>query len=155
MAKKSAGILLYREASGVIEVLLVHPGGPFWAEKDEGAWSIPKGEFGDDEPPFAAAKREFAEETGVMLEGEGIALEPVRQPGGKIVYAWAIQHDCDPSGLKSNTFSVEWPPKSGHVQEFREVDRAAWFTIEKAARKILKGQAPLLDQLESKLRASR
>jgi predicted NUDIX family NTP pyrophosphohydrolase len=155
MAKKSAGILLYREASGVIEVLLVHPGGPFWAEKDEGAWSIPKGEFGDDEPPFAAAKREFAEETGVMLEGEGIALEPVRQPGGKLVYAWAIHHHFDPSGLRSNTFSVEWPPKSGRLQEFPEVDRAAWFTLEEATRKILKGQAPLLDQLERKLRASR
>jgi predicted NUDIX family NTP pyrophosphohydrolase len=149
--KKSAGLLLFREVSGRLEVLLVHPGGPFWAKKDEGAWSIPKGEFEDNEDPLAAAKREFEEETGFTPKGEMIPLEPLRQPSRKLVYAWAMKRDLDPSGLKSNMFSMEWPPKSGRYQEFQEIDRAAWFGIEEASRKILKGQAAFLVQLQEKL----
>lgn len=151
MPKKSAGLLLFREVSGRLEVLLVHPGGPFWAKKDEGAWSIPKGEFEEDEHPLAAANREFEEETGFTPDGEKIPLEPLRQPGGKLVYAWAVKCDVDPAGLKSNTFSMEWPPKSGRYQEFPEIDRAVWFTIEEASRKILKGQAAFLVQLQQKI----
>ena len=151
MSKQSAGLLLFRKVSGHLEVLLVHPGGPFWAKKDEGAWSIPKGEFEHNEDPLAAAKREFEEETGFTVDGEMISLEPLRQPSGKLVYAWAIKRDLDPSQLKSNTFSIEWPPKSEKYQEFPEIDRAAWFAIEEATRKILKGQAAFLDQLQEKL----
>lgn len=156
MAKKSAGLLLFRDVSGHLEVLLVHPGGPFWAKKDDGAWSIPKGEFEADEEALGAAKREFEEETGVACPaGEIIQLTPVRQPSGKAVYAWAIKGDFDPAALKSNTFSMEWPPKSGRQQEFPEVDRAAWLSIEVARRKILKGQVPFLDQLQELLVGSR
>ncbi|MCI0722604.1 MAG: NUDIX domain-containing protein [Acidobacteria bacterium] len=151
MSKKSAGLLLFRDVSAYLEVLLVHPGGPFWAKKDEGAWSIPKGEFDEDEDPLVAAKREFEEETGVAPSGDLIPLEPLRQPSGKVVYAWAMKGDFDPAALKSNTFSMEWPPKSGRQQEFPEVDRAAWLSIEAAKRKILKGQAPFLVQLLEKL----
>jgi predicted NUDIX family NTP pyrophosphohydrolase len=147
MSKKSAGLLLYRKTAEGLEVLLVHPGGPFWAKKDDGAWSIPKGEFVEEEDPLAAAKREFEEETGVQPAGEFVPLTPLKQPGGKLVFAWAVRSDFDPSKLKSNTFSMEWPPRSGRQQEFPEVDRAAWFGIEAARRKILKGQAPFLDQL--------
>lgn len=129
----------------------MHPGGPYWAKKDEGAWSVPKGEFGDDEDPLTAARREFEEETGFTAVGELIPLEPLRQPGGKVVYAWAMRQDLDPSGLKSNTFSLEWPPRSGRQQEFPEVDRAAWFPIESARRKILQGQVGFLAQLEEGL----
>jgi predicted NUDIX family NTP pyrophosphohydrolase len=152
MSKKSAGLLLYREISGHLEVLLVHPGGPFWAKKDEGAWSIPKGEFEDNEDPFSAAKREFAEETGLSPDGEAIPLQPVRQPSGKLIYAWVMRRDVDPAQVRSNTFAMEWPPKSGRYQEFPEIDRAAWLTIEAARHKIVKGQAPFLDQLQRKLR---
>jgi predicted NUDIX family NTP pyrophosphohydrolase len=151
MSKKSAGIVLFRDVSGYVEVLLVHPGGPFWANKDEGAWSIPKGEFEDGEHPLDAARREFEEETGIVPIGDLIPLEPLRQPSGKVVYAWAMRGDCDPAILKSNTFLMEWPPKSGRQQEFAEVDRAAWLSIEVAKRKILKGQAPFLVQLREKL----
>jgi predicted NUDIX family NTP pyrophosphohydrolase len=151
MPKKSAGLLLFRETAGHLEVLLVHPGGPFWAKKDDGAWSIPKGGFEEDEDPMAAARREFEEETGFLADEATIPLEPLRQPGGKLVYAWAIKQDLDPSGLTSNTFSMEWPPKSGRHQEFPEVDRAAWFTVEAAGKKILKGQAGFLAQLQEKL----
>jgi len=147
MPKKSAGLLLYRVNTSGLEVLLVHPGGPFWAKKDDGCWSIPKGEFGDDEEPLAAAKREFEEELGVPATGDFIPLEPVRQAGGKLVYAWAVRGDFDVSRLKSNTFSMEWPPRSGKLLEFPEVDRAGWFGMNAARRKILKGQTPLLDQL--------
>jgi predicted NUDIX family NTP pyrophosphohydrolase len=143
--------LLFRERSGDLEVLLVHPGGPFWANKDDGAWSIPKGEFDDDEDPLDAARREFEEETGSVPGGDVIPLEPLRQSGGKLVYAWAVRGDFDPGTLKSNTFSMEWPPKSGRQQDFPEVDRAAWFSIEEAGRKIVKGQAALLRQLREKL----
>jgi predicted NUDIX family NTP pyrophosphohydrolase len=147
MSKKSAGLLMYRVIHGLVEVFLVHPGGPFWAKKDDRAWSIPKGEFSGDENPLEAAKREVKEETGFLIEGEFKPLEPVRQPSGKIVYAWAVKSDVDATAIKSNTFSVEWPPKSGKVKEFPEVDRAEWFTIEIARLKIVKGQVFLLDQL--------
>jgi predicted NUDIX family NTP pyrophosphohydrolase len=147
MPKKSAGLLLYRDSAAGLEVLLVHPGGPFWAKKDDGAWSIPKGEFTGDEEPLAAAKREFEEETGVLPTGEFLPLEPLRQPGGKLVFAWAVRADFDTAHLKSNTFSMEWPPKSGKHQEFPEIDRAGWFGVEAARVKILTGQAAFLDQL--------
>ncbi len=150
MAKRTAGILMFREGSR-LEVLLVHPGGPFWAKKDEAAWTIPKGLIDEGEDPFDAARREFREETGGALAGEAIALEPLRQPSGKTLYAWAMRGDFDPGLLTSNTFTMEWPPKSGRQQEFPEVDRAAWFSIEDAGRKILKGQAALLSDLRRKL----
>jgi predicted NUDIX family NTP pyrophosphohydrolase len=145
--KKSAGLLLFRETVAGVEVLLVHPGGPFWARTDDGSWSIPKGEFAEDEEPLSAAKREFEEETGVPPAGDFLRLEPLRQPSGKVVFAWALSSDFDPTSLKSNMYSMEWPPKAGHQQEFPEVDRAAWFEVHSARRKILKGQAPFLDQL--------
>jgi predicted NUDIX family NTP pyrophosphohydrolase len=148
MARKSAGLLLFRETSGHLEVLLVHPGGPFWSRKDEGAWSIPKGELEEGEDPLEAAKREFEEEMGSPIHGEAIPLRPLKQPGGKIVHAWAVRGDFNPDLLQSNTFPLEWPPKSGRIQEFPEVDRAAWFPIETARQKILKGQAGFLDQLQ-------
>jgi predicted NUDIX family NTP pyrophosphohydrolase len=151
MSKKSAGLLLYRETSGCLEVLLVHPGGPFWTRKDEGSWSIPKGEFEEDEDPLNAARREFEEETGFTAQGEVIALEPLRQPGGKVVYAWAMRKDLDPAGFRSNTFAMEWPPKAGTKQEFPEIDRAEWFPVETARRKILKGQTGFLTQLEERI----
>jgi predicted NUDIX family NTP pyrophosphohydrolase len=151
MPTKSAGLLLFREVAGRLEVLLVHPGGPFWARKDQGAWSIPKGEFEDGEEPCNAAKREFEEETGFAPDGDMIPLERLRQPSGKLIYAWAMQHDLDPARVRSNTFSMEWPPKSGRYQEFPEVDRAAWFSVEEAQGKILKGQAAFLVQLQEKL----
>jgi predicted NUDIX family NTP pyrophosphohydrolase len=151
MARQSAGILPYRHNQGRLEVFLIHPGGPFWATKDAGAWSIPKGLFGDDEDSLAAAKREFREETGFEPAGEMIPLEPVRQPGGKLVHAWAMEGDFDPEQLRSNTFSMEWPRGSGQQREFPEVDRGAWFTVEEAARKILPGQAPFLAQLFERL----
>lgn len=147
MSKKSAGLLLFRERSKNLEVLLVHPGGPFWAKKDDGAWSIPKGEFGDGEDPLAAARREFQEELGALVDGEIIPLDTVKQAGGKAVHAWAVRGDFDPSGLRSNTFSMEWPPRSGRQREFPEVDRAEWFGIDAARTKILESQAPLLDRL--------
>lgn len=150
-AKKSAGVLLYREISGDLQVLLVHPGGPFWTKKDDGAWSIPKGEYSEPEDPLAAARREFAEETGASVSGDAIPLGTVRQSGGKQVYCFAVMGEYDPNCLKSNTFSVEWPPRSGKQQNFPEVDRAAWFPLEIARRKILKGQADFLSALERAL----
>jgi predicted NUDIX family NTP pyrophosphohydrolase len=147
MPQRSAGILLYRRRHGGIEVLLVHPGGPFWAGKDEGAWSIPKGLYGPGEEPLAAARREFAEETGANVEGEAIALGAFRQSSAKIVDAWAVEGEFDPAGLKSNTFTLEWPPRSGKMREVPEVDRAQWFTPEEAARKLTKGQRPILEAL--------
>lgn len=148
MPKKSAGLLLYRKTGGSLEVFLVHPGGPFWATKDNGAWSIPKGELEETENPLDAAKREFREETGFVAEGNFQALEPIRQKSGKIVYAWALRCDLDATATKSNTFSMEWPRGSGRVHEFPEIDRAEWFKIGLARKKILKGQLGLLDQLE-------
>ena len=147
MPQRSAGILLYRRKGRAIEVLLVHPGGPFWASKDEGAWSIPKGLYDEGEDPLAAARREFAEETGAPVKGEALSLGSFRQPSGKIVAVWAVEGDFDPANLVSNTFSMEWPPRSGRVGTFPEVDRAAWFTPEDAARKILEGQRPVLEAL--------
>jgi predicted NUDIX family NTP pyrophosphohydrolase len=149
MPKKAAGLLLFRRRAGHLGVLLVHPGGPLWAKKDEGAWSIPKGEFTDDEEPLSAARRECAEELGAAPTGDFIPLDPVRQASGKIVYAWAVESEFDPSTLRSNTFQMEWPPRSGRQQEFPEVDRAEWFAMDEARRKILKAQSPLLDQLET------
>jgi predicted NUDIX family NTP pyrophosphohydrolase len=148
MPKRSAGILLFREISGGLEVLLVHPGGPFWMKKDAGAWSIPKGLIDEGEDPLAAARREFEEETGGRADGEAIPLEPLRQPGGKIVHAWVVRGDYDPTALKSSAFSMEWPPKSGRRQEFPEVDRAGWFDLAAAREKILAGQRGFLDELE-------
>ena len=148
--KNSAGLLLYRRHDGV-EVFLIHPGGPFWAKKDNGAWSLPKGEIGEGEDPLEAAKREFTEETGLSINGEFRALEPVRQSGGKVVHAWAIETDCDPSQVRSNLFSLEWPPKSGRTQQFPEVDRAAWFEIPEARQRILAGQLGLIEQLSALL----
>jgi len=156
VAKKSAGLLLYREKAGITEVLLVHPGGPFWTKKDEGAWSIPKGECVEYEDPLAAARREFEEETGAEPpSGEAIALDAVRQPSGKIVHAWAMRGEFDPSQLKSNTFSMEWPPGSRRQSEFPEVDQAGWFGWEKPRAKIQSGQRPILDQLRRALEAGR
>src|SRR4051794_31430404 len=146
MPSKSAGIIAYRKRGG-IEVLLVHPGGPFWTNKDLGSWSIPKGEYADEEDPLAVAKREFLEETGFQVEGEFRELNMIKQPGGKRVRAWAVEGDCDAAATVSNCFSMEWPPKSGRMAEFPEVDRAAWFGVEEAREKILKGQLPLIDQL--------
>jgi predicted NUDIX family NTP pyrophosphohydrolase len=148
---KSAGLLPYRNNRGHLEVFLVHPGGPVWASRDEGAWSVCKGEFVEGEDPFEAARREFREETGLTIEGDFRPLDPIRQKGGKVVYAWAVRCDLDASTIKSNTFSMEWPPKSGRAQEFPEIDRAAWFPIAEARQKILKSQIPLLDQLQNQL----
>jgi predicted NUDIX family NTP pyrophosphohydrolase len=145
--KKSAGLLLFRRREG-LEVLLVHPGGPLWAKKDEGAWSIPKGEIDADEDPLAAARREFEEELGSSVTGDFVTLAPIRQASGKLVYAWAVEADFDTATFTSGTFSMEWPPRSGRQQEFPEVDRAEWFTIDEAKRKINKGQVPLLDECE-------
>ena len=153
MAKKknAAGLLLYRHRGELLEVFLVHPGGPFWAKKDAGAWSLPKGEIGEDEDPLQAAKREFTEETGFPIEGEFRPLEPIKQPGGKVVQAWAIEADCDPAQVRSNVFTMEWPPKSGRTQQFPEVDRAEWFPIAAARKRIIPAQVKFLDQLVSVL----
>lgn len=151
MAKHSAGILLYRFRESKLEVFLVHPGGPFWARKDEGAWSIPKGESEEGEDPLVAAKRELTEETGIALNSSLIDLGELRQPGGKIVHAWAAAQDCDPSEIRSNTFEVEWPPKSGKFREFPEVDRGAWYTLSAARKKLHKGQRGFIDKLRQKL----
>ena len=148
MPKTSAGLLLFRETSE-LEVLLVHPGGPFWSKKDDGAWSIPKGEFEEGEDPLEAARREFEEETGAAARGEALPLGQIRQSGGKVVHAWAVRGDFDPADLRSNTFLLEWPPKSGRMREFPEVDRAGWFPIAEAKRKILKGQSDFLERLQA------
>jgi predicted NUDIX family NTP pyrophosphohydrolase len=138
---------MYRRSRGVLEVLLVHPGGPFWTKKDAGAWSIPKGEYEAGEEALVAAAREFQEETGLVAGGPYTPLTPIKQQGGKIVQAWAFEGDCDAEALTSTTFSLEWPPGSGRCQEFPEVDRAEWFTLEEARRKILPAQAAFLDEL--------
>lgn len=153
--KQSAGVLLYRgDVSGdtTLEVLLVHPGGPFWAKKDEGAWSIPKGEFVDDELPLEAAKREFAEELGVGVpSGDLLVLGESRQSSGKVVHAWALHADLDPQSIRSNTFELEWPPRSGKLQQFPEVDRAAWFRLDVAISKLVKGQRVFIERLAERL----
>jgi len=151
--KKSAGILLYRKIAGATEVLLVHPGGPFWKNKDEGAWSIPKGEFNDDEDALDAAKREFEEETGVHCTGHFIPLSPVKLKSGKMVLAWALQKNIDPEKITSNDFEMEWPPRSGKRQRFPEIDRAQWFSTAVAKKKINSAQAAFINDLVDKLSA--
>lgn len=138
---------MYRRKSAQLEVFLVHPGGPFWAKKDLGAWSLPKGEYGESEQPLAAAKREFEEETGVAPLGDFLALGEVKQAGGKLVSAWAFEGDCEAGKLTSNLCRLEWPPRSGRFIEFPEVDRGEWFSIDEAKERILKGQQPFLDRL--------
>jgi len=146
-SNQSAGLLLFRYVDENIELLLGHPGGPFWRRKDLGAWSIPKGLIAPGETPLAAARREFAEETGHYPRGRSIPLGDARQPGGKIVHVWAVHHDWDVAGLRSNTFEMEWPPRSGRRQSFPEIDRAAWFNVGDARLKILKGQVVFIDRL--------
>jgi predicted NUDIX family NTP pyrophosphohydrolase len=145
--KRSAGILMFRRRGGEIEVLLMHPGGPFWAKKDAGAWSIPKGEYAQGEEAFAVAKREFEEETGARPEGKFLPLGEVVQAGGKIVTAWALEGDFDPATLTSNSFELEWPPKSGRQVSFPEVDRAQWFPPAEARQKILAAQREFITRL--------
>jgi predicted NUDIX family NTP pyrophosphohydrolase len=147
MAKRSAGILPYRTSSGGLQVLLVHPGGPFWQKRDLGAWSIAKGEYGDDEPPETAARREFAEETGWELKGALLPLGELRQRAGKLITGFGVEGDFDTGTLRSNMFEMEWPPRSGRVQLFPEIDRAAWFGLQVAREKMLVGQRPFLDRL--------
>jgi len=147
MPKRSAGLMMYRRRNHEIEVFLVHPGGPFWSKKDLGAWSIPKGEYLEGEEPLAAAMREFEEETGFSPQGNFIGLGDLKQPGGKMVTAWAFEGDCDPAQLKSNTFLMEWPPRSGRQIEVPEVDRGCWYAIEDARQRLLPGQRAFLDRL--------
>ena len=151
MAKRSAGLLMFRRKDRDLEVFLVHPGGPFWAGKDAGAWTVPKGEYVEGEDPLDAAKREFMEETGFVATGEFLDLGAVRQTSGKIVSAWAFEGDCDPGKLVSNFCEIEWPPRSRKKMEIPEVDRGAWFTVAEARRAILKSQEPFLDALGAKL----
>lgn len=146
--KTSAGILLYRMAENGLEVFLVHPGGPYWAKKDEKAWSVPKGEFETGEDSLDAAKREFKEETGFDITGNFMELTPLRQPSGKVVYVWAVEGNIDATSIKSNMFSMEWPPRSGKEQDFPEVDKGGWFTIAQAQEKLLPGQRGFLEQLK-------
>jgi len=152
MKKQSAGILLFRIKDFNIQVFLVHPGGPFWMNRDEGAWTIPKGEFTDDEKALDVAIREFKEETGVKISGKFIELSPVKQKSGKTVYAWAIEGELDSLTLKCETcINIEWPPKSGKVQSFPEIDKGEWFSANEAKQKINSSQAPLIDELIEKL----
>jgi len=153
MAKqRSAGILMYRRVGGELELLLLHPGGPFWANKDLGVWSIPKGLYEDNEDPFDAARREFKEETGMLPKGKFTKLGEFKQPHNKTISAWAVEANFDVGGFISNFFSLEWPPKSGRIQEFPEADRAAWFRLAEAQRKILKGQIPIISALLRQLK---
>lgn len=151
MPKRSAGLLMHRWRDNRLEVFLVHPGGPFWRNKDLGAWSIPKGEFDESNDPLAAAQREFTEETGFTAHGNFVELGTLKQAGGKLVSAWAFEGDGDPATLVSNRFHMEWPPRSGKQAEFPEVDRGAWFSLADARERILKSQQPFLDALERKL----
>jgi predicted NUDIX family NTP pyrophosphohydrolase len=154
MTKRSAGIVMFRWRQRTAEFLLVHPGGPFWAKKDVGAWSIPKGLFEGDEDALSAAKREFEEETGYRPDGPFVELGSFRQPGGKTIWAWAAEGECDLATFRSNTFAMEWPPKSGRIQQFPEVDRAGWFGAPEAVLKISKGQVAIIEVLLSKLGAT-
>ena len=152
VSAQSAGLLVYRRRDGTLEVLLVHPGGPFWQKRDDGAWSIPKGEVGENEAGMDVARREFEEELGVTApEGPFVPLGRVRQAGGKVVDAWAAPGDIDVSAMRSNTFEIEWPPRSGKMRQFPEVDRAGWFDTEAARRKLLPAQREFLDRLEGSL----
>lgn len=146
--KTSAGLLMYRERDGELEFLLAHPGGPFWKNRDDGAWTIPKGEIQENENPLTAAKREFEEEIGLKPQGDFIELMPITQKSGKVVHAWAFEGDCDTTSIRSNTFQMEWPPRSGKFQACPEVDRAAFFRLAEARRKINPAQAALLEQLQ-------
>jgi predicted NUDIX family NTP pyrophosphohydrolase len=146
--KQSAGLLMYRRKDDSVEVLLVHPGGPFWAGKDLGSWSIPKGEFSSEEDALKAARREFEEETGVLPTGQFVRLGAIKQPSGKLIHAWAFEGDLEMTKAESNMFSLEWPPHSGRKQEFPEVDRAEWFSVDAAREKITKGQVGFLDELQ-------
>jgi predicted NUDIX family NTP pyrophosphohydrolase len=148
--KMSAGLLVYKQDSAGLRVFLVHPGGPYWARKDEGVWSIPKGEFAEGEDPLAAARREFLEETGQAVEGRFIELPPSRQPSRKVLHIFAVEGEVD-EDIRSNEFEIEWPPRSGRLQRFPEVDRAAWFTVDEARRRIQRGQVPILDELTRRL----
>ena len=150
MAKRSAGLLLFRRTDRGVEVFLIHPGGPLWTHKDGGAWSIPKGESLDNEDPLEAARRETLEETGFAVEGDFLPLGEIRLSSGKIVSAWACETDFDAAGMRSNTFSMEWPPRSGKMNEFPEADRGAWFSIAEARVKILPAQSAFLDRLLTK-----
>jgi predicted NUDIX family NTP pyrophosphohydrolase len=152
--KRSAGLLLFRRAPNTLEVFLVHPGGPFWAGKDDGVWTVPKGEHEDDEDPLEAARREFEEETSHRPEGTFHPLRPVAQKSGKVVRAWAVEGDFDPALLRSNTFELEWPPRSGRKQSFPEVDRAQWFDLVEADRKIRPEQRPFLEEVRRIARGS-
>ncbi len=147
---RSAGLLVFRRKGTTVEVLLVHPGGPFWKRKDLGTWSLPKGEY-EGEDALVAAKREFQEETGLTVEGDLISLGEIRQPSRKIITLWAIEGDVDAGSVRSNTFIMEWPPKSGQKQEFPEIDKADWFPLREARSKILKGQVGFLERLATKL----
>lgn len=149
--KRSAALLVYRRAETGIEVFLVHPGGPFWARKDLGAWSLPKGEFDEDEDGLAAARREFSEEVGQEIDGTFIALTSVRQRGGKVVHAWAVEGEVDAAAVKSNEFELEWPPRSGRTARFPEVDRGQWFPMAEAMRRVLPSQSPILAELLTKV----
>jgi len=155
MPTLSAGILMYRRPAASLELFLVHPGGPFWMNKDEGAWSIPKGLFEDGEDALVAAKREFQEETGFVPDGHFVKLGEFKQPGGKIIHAWSVEGDCDPSSLESNLFSLEWPPRTGVIRQFPEVDRGAWVDPTVALQKIHKGQRAIVEQLLRSLGADR
>jgi predicted NUDIX family NTP pyrophosphohydrolase len=146
MPKRSAGLLMYRRSTGLLEVFLIHPGGPYWAKKDKGAWAIPKGEYEKQEDALTAARREFGEETGFAAEGTFVDLGSIRQTSGKIVRAWAFEGDCNPASLVSNLCEIEWPPRSGHRIEIPEVDQGRWFTIDDARRYIRKDQEELLDR---------
>ena len=145
--RKSAGLLLFRKRDGITEFFLVHPGGPFWKNKDDGAWSIPKGELGEGEEGLVAAKREFKEETGYYVDGDFIELKPSKQKSGKVIYCWALHADIDASKIESNTFPLEWPPRSGKYIDVPEVDKAAWFDYDTAKKKLIPGQVALLDEL--------
>ena len=149
MPRTSAGLLMYRIQGGALEVLLAHPGGPFFRNKDEGAWSIPKGEPDADEDLLLTAQREFEEETGLKPSGPFIPLRPIKQKGGKVVHAWAFEGDCDPATVKSNTFTMEWPPKSGRQMEFPEIDRAEFLDLATAKKKIKAGQEGFIEELEA------
>jgi predicted NUDIX family NTP pyrophosphohydrolase len=152
--KLSAGILMYRWKHKELQVLLVHPGGPYWANKDAGSWSVPKGEFEAGQDPLENAIREFKEETGQEVSGNFLPLDPLRQKSGKIIYAWIVEGEFDEGNVVSNNFKLEWPPKSGQFKEFPEVDKAGWFTLEEARVKIIPGQTGFLNQLVNKIGAS-
>ena len=155
MARQSAGLLVYKRAKSGLQIFLVHPGGPFWAKKDRGAWSIPKGEFAEGEEGLAAARREFREEVGQDVAGPVLALTPRRQPSRKMIHAWAVEGEVDAEALVSNEFELEWPPRSGRMQRFPEVDAGAWFAFDEAKGRIQPGQLPLLEELAQLLEERR